>query len=97
MAVIRIVFMKMEESPKWLVTQGQYEKAVESLRKIAKVNKRQLTITADDFQSMPEETKHKVNDKAITHVVHVKGLVATKKLTLSLSGLIVLWMCIGIA
>lgn len=97
LAIIRVFFMKMEESPKWLVTQGQFEKAIASMQEISRVNKRPLTITAADFRSLSSDAEHKVADKALTHAVHVRGLFATRKLVRSTSGLIVLWMCIGIA
>lgn len=89
--------MKMEESPKWLVSQGRFDDALASLQEVARINKSELTITAEDFQQMPDGTAKKTTDKALTHVVHLHGLFATKKLRISTVGLILLWMCIGIA
>lgn len=97
LAVIRVFFMKMEESPKWLVSQGEFEKAVEVLHEISRVNKKAIDLNVSYFQTLPETVEHKVNDKVLTHAVHLRGLFLAKKLALSTSGLILLWICIGIA
>lgn len=47
----------MIESPKWLITQGDYKRAAYYLNKIAKVNKRPPIITESLLQNMmPKNT-----------------------------------------
>ncbi|OAL43411.1 sugar transporter [Pyrenochaeta sp. DS3sAY3a] len=94
LAFIRVFVMKMEESPKWLVTQGRFEEAIEALRKIAKANKRDLQITSSNFLQLRQD---QAAQSQVRRAVHVRGLFATKTLARSMSGLLVLWMCIGIA
>lgn len=94
LAFIRVFIMKMEESPKWLVTQGRFEEAIEALSKIAKANKRDLQITSTNFLHLRSD---QAAQPQVGRAVHVRGLFATKTLARSMSGLLVLWMCIGIA
>lgn len=95
-ALIRIFLMKMEESPKWLVATGQFEKAVAVLREIARINGAELTVTVNDFcvisgaQGTDQKNKETTLDR-------VRGLFATRKLVFSTVGVILLWMCIGVA
>lgn len=97
MAIIRVFFMKMEESPKWLVSQGRFAEAIAALQAISEKNKRPLTTSESDFMIYQPTTTLDVTDKALSHMVHVKGLFATSKLSRSTGGLILLWMSIGIA
>ncbi|KAH7405625.1 sugar transporter [Phaeosphaeria sp. MPI-PUGE-AT-0046c] len=94
MAVIRVFCMKMEESPKWLVTQGRYEDALAVLTEISKANQRDLQIISNDFLQLRYD--HRA-DATVSRAVHVRGLFSTRILARSTFGLIVLWMCIGIA
>lgn len=94
LAVIRVFFMKMEESPKWLVTQGRFEDAIDALKEISKTNQRELQITSSDFLRVRSD---QAASAPIGRAVHVRGLFATKTLARSTAGLVVLWMCIGIA
>lgn len=96
-ALIRVFILKMEESPKWLVTQGRFEDAIKSLAAIAKINKTELTIVAADFMASDDSTATGTKQPKVDRMYHLRGLFATTKLKISTTGLVLLWMCIGIA
>lgn len=97
MAVVRILFLKMEESPKWLVSQGRFSEAIDALEEIARQNKKPLIIAQSDFHSHSADSTLPVADTSKELLFHVKGLFATPRLRNSTVGLILLWMAIGIA
>ncbi|KAL6702384.1 hypothetical protein ACN47E_002350 [Coniothyrium glycines] len=97
LAIVRVFFMKMEESPKWLVTQGRFDEAITTLQEIARVNKKELTTGVTDFQPRTDLVAQPKRKSIGAHTTHVRGLFATRKLARSTAGLCVLWMSIGIA
>lgn len=94
-ALIRIFAMKMEESPRWLVAAGKFEEAAIVLKKMSRVNSVTLDISPDHFQ--PLSSADGTNPQLTGGFGPIKGLFASKKLAISTSGIIILWMCIGIA
>ncbi|XHF99942.1 hypothetical protein AWENTII_003423 [Aspergillus wentii] len=98
LALIRVFCMSMEESTKWLVTQGRFEDAIEELGKVARMNKSEVTVSIQDFRPIQElplnETR---SQKARRQCSHIRGLFTTRKLGISTTGVSVLWMEIGIA
>ncbi|KAF3051138.1 hypothetical protein E8E11_009334 [Didymella keratinophila] len=87
LAIIRVFFMRMEESSKWLVIQGRFDDAIRTLEEIAASNKKDLTISASDFlQVQPEAT----GDARPSHAVHVRGLFASRTLARSTCGLLIM-------
>ncbi|KAF5013019.1 hypothetical protein FDECE_966 [Fusarium decemcellulare] len=98
LASLRIFCMKMEESPKWLVTQGKFDEAIAALSVMARENKTDLNITASDFHPVAHlEDGATKREQLRSYVVGMKGLFATKMQALSTSGVMVLWACIGVA
>lgn len=53
---LRFVVFNFQESPKFLVYRGKDQKAIEVLQKIAKFNKRQSSLTIEDFSSLRVES-----------------------------------------
>ncbi|KAI9814410.1 MAG: hypothetical protein M1827_003266 [Pycnora praestabilis] len=53
--ILRFVVFRFQESPKFLLTKGKDEKAIEVLQYIAKFNKRESTISIEDFQRLEAE------------------------------------------
>lgn len=94
LVVIRVFFMKMEESPKWLVTHGEYDDAIAALKEISESNRRQLHVTSADFIRL---SRDQTADASVGRAVHLRGLFATRTLARSTCGQFVIWWCIGIA
>lgn len=99
LAIIRVFFMNMEESCKWLVAQERFEEAIQELQKVARINGVQLDITADVFESDRIGDEVSAETKAISGMLfgRLRGLFATRRLMISTTGVALLWMCIGIA
>lgn len=53
--IIRFFLFKFRETPKFLVYKGQDEKAIETIRHIAKVNRKPCGLTLDMFESLQRE------------------------------------------
>ena len=92
-ALIRIFGMKMEESPTWLVSIGRREDAIAVLKEMARVNEVELDISPEIFE---REDISNVEPQAPA-AGGFTGLFASRKLARSMIGLILLWMCIGVA
>ncbi|KAF4465711.1 sugar transporter [Fusarium albosuccineum] len=92
-ALIRVFLMRMEESPKWLVSQGKYEKAVYTLHEMAHINGHDLSLSVDEFYIVGSGETLETSSLA----GRLRGLFATKKQGYSTAGVILLWMCIGVA
>lgn len=99
LAIIRIFIMKMEESPKWLVSQGRFEEAIANIQKIGRVNKRTVILTAQDFIEVTPAGEEKRTTKQKFHAwrSQVRLLFANRKMARSTLSVCLLWMCIGIA
>ncbi|CCE86256.1 Piso0_005924 [Millerozyma farinosa CBS 7064] len=103
-AIIRLLF-RMDETPKFLVSNGRDEEAVESLRKIAEKYNRPFTLTVEQLQNCGElkfDTdikKHKYNIKHTLNVIkqHTKILYASGKIGLSSTLIFISWFVIGLA
>ncbi|KAE8153359.1 major facilitator superfamily domain-containing protein [Aspergillus avenaceus] len=95
MALVRTLVLPMEESPKWLIAQGRFQEAVVAFRKIAGMNKREIDISVEMFQSLhpPLMTSSKMQRT----MAHIRALFVPKRLALSTTSVIVLWMCMGVA
>ncbi|CUM64880.1 uncharacterized protein PRCAT00002496001 [Priceomyces carsonii] len=112
-ALVRLLFFKLDETPKFLVSNGRDEEAVESLRKIALKYDRPFSLTLEDLESCGElldvfkKTKHELGQdeslwsKAISTwkliKKHVKILFATKLVAYSTSLILWSWFLIGLA
>lgn len=99
LAIIRVFFMRMEESCKWLVAQGRFGQALEELHKVATMNGSEIDITIDSFEPLEESRKVPESDKKAISILwgQIRGLFEGRRLAISTTGLILLWMCIGIA
>ncbi|KAJ3262701.1 hypothetical protein HDU77_000217 [Chytriomyces hyalinus] len=56
MLLFRIFFIKMYESPKWLITAGRKEEAIETLKKLAEMNGKTIQVSVDEFPDVERET-----------------------------------------
>lgn len=60
--VLRFVFFRFQESPKFLIYRGQDRKAIEVLHYIARFNDRDSSITTELFESLADEDSSVVSD-----------------------------------
>lgn len=94
-ALIRVLLFKMEQSPKWLVTQNRDEEAVEVLRSIAEKNNRPFNLTVDDLLKEGQTLGH-LDNKGQSLSRNIANLFSTPKQTYATSMLFLLWVLIGI-
>lgn len=53
--ILRFVVFRFQESPKYLLFRGQDEKAIEVLQHIARYNKRECTVTLENFTALSSD------------------------------------------
>jgi MFS family permease len=56
----------LDESPRWLVSQGRYDEAIKTLEKIARMNKRELNLKNLDSKVSTDETFYKIFNSKIS-------------------------------
>lgn len=105
--LLRFVVFKLHESPKYLVSLGKLEEAIDVLNKVAAYNGTQQSLTVEDLQSA--ETFEDGTSRRRTHLKrtfshlgprgwnNIRGLWSTKKLALSFCLVMLVWGLIGMA
>ncbi|KAL2206970.1 MFS general substrate transporter [Sarocladium strictum] len=103
MSALRLLVMRLPETPKYLVATGQDEKLVTTLLTIAKKHNRPCSLTLESLQAcgqvhQVEKASHQSKgQRAISTLIHqVKGLFATRRLAMSTLMIWVSWMGIGL-
>jgi hypothetical protein len=104
MSALRILIIRLPETPKFLVTNGKEEELVAMLQKLASTYKRPCSLTLEGLQACgtahtPEHGGSKgsaVRGLGKSLVCHVKGLFSTKKLALSTCLIWLSWTLIGL-
>ncbi|CZR49387.1 uncharacterized protein FPRO_08872 [Fusarium proliferatum ET1] len=104
MSALRILIIRLPETPKFLVTNGKEEELVAMLQKLASTYKRPCSLTLESLQACgtahtPEHGGSKglaVRGLGKSLVGHVKGLFSTKKLALSTCLIWLSWTLIGL-
>jgi len=100
------VVFDLQESPKYLIAKGRDADAVKVLQHIAKVNRKQMTLTVEALQAVAGDahtpvhlTTMQVIRNAFSGVSlsHVKPLFSTKRLAVNTTITILLWGLIGLA
>lgn len=95
MALVRAFIMRTFESPKWLVSCGRYQEAVDVLNQMSAMNKLDYRISMDEFdQSVRTETSEKSFRENLRRMA---GLFSGGKQLRLMSCLTTMWMLIGIA
>ncbi|KAA8916112.1 hypothetical protein TRICI_001763 [Trichomonascus ciferrii] len=107
LALLRIFVIRMVESPKYDLSNGNDENVIRTLNKLAHSNKKECPITVEDLKavgvvqsdSSDKTFAEKISPKnaAKSLAFHLRGLFATKKLGLSTSMNFLSWACIGLA
>jgi hypothetical protein len=75
--VLRTLVFRFHESPKFLLTKGRDDQAVEVLQHISKFNGRECTITLEDFEKLTFEHEE-LYGKADVATIDVKATYAEK-------------------
>ncbi|KAH8552398.1 MFS general substrate transporter [Umbelopsis sp. PMI_123] len=113
MAFSRVAFMKLNESPKFLLAQGRDEDVMKLVQLIAKTNGKESTLTLEDFNKNGELDSSDPENREVGNTVakveaqgnllkrysleHIKPLFATRKLALNSSLIILIWFLIGLS
>ncbi|CAH6722451.1 putative uncharacterized MFS-type transporter PB1E7.08c [[Candida] jaroonii] len=93
------------ESPRFYIAKGKDEKAIETLYKIAKINKGSTTVTLEDLKKVDElypveehSSKQIIESKLKKfNLSHIRQCFSSKKLALSSTLVILTWSIIGLA
>ncbi|KAL4862502.1 hypothetical protein BDV12DRAFT_178751 [Aspergillus spectabilis] len=105
LSILRITVIRLEETPKFLVSDGQDEKVVAVLQKIAQKYNRPCSLTVERLTSVGEtRTRHAEGSRRSFQIIsfaelghHLRGLFATRKMGLSTSLIWFSWLLIGLA
>lgn len=103
MSALRVLVVRLPETPKYLVASGQEEKLVAVLQNIAAKHKRSCFLTLEMLQDCGQiqhqgATSHQLEGRrlAATLIHQVKGLFETRKSTLSTILVWISWLGIGL-
>ncbi|KAL4789427.1 major facilitator superfamily domain-containing protein [Aspergillus venezuelensis] len=105
LSILRVTVVRLEETPKFLVSEGKDEKVVAVLQKIAHKYNRPCSLTVERLTALGEtRTRHSTGARRSFQLVslpelgdHLRGLYATKKMGLSTSLIWFSWLLIGLA
>lgn len=100
MSILRITVIRLKETPKYLLGQGEDEKVVETLQWMAKKYKRPCSLTLEQLSvcgdiSTSRGKKGKISLSEM--MIHLRGLFLTRKMALSTSLIWLSWTLIGLA
>jgi Major Facilitator Superfamily len=106
MSILRVTVVRLKETPKFLVGEGEDEKVVEVLQGIAQKYNRPCSLTLERMQacnalsperqtSVDANSKSKFSPSKV--LIHLRGLFETKKIGLSTSLIWFSWLLIGLA
>ena len=100
MSILRLTVIRLKETPKYLLGQGEDEKVAETLQWMAKKYNRPCSLTAGQLQAcgVINTSKSKRGKLSLGELtIHLRGLFLTKKLSLSTSLIWFSWTLIGLA
>lgn len=94
MLLLRMVLVRMRESPKWLISMGRVEDAVLVLKDLAEMNGKTIDVSVADFNEIKRESQ----TEGFRRFLHaLKGLFVTRRIAFSTSLIWLIWMMIGVA
>ncbi|KAJ5161381.1 hypothetical protein N7492_006773 [Penicillium capsulatum] len=105
LSILRVTIIRLEETPKFLLAEGKDEDAVRVLQNIARKHDRPCSLTVERLAACgstrtPTTTGTGLSQRLISPwevVFHLKGLYATRKMSLSTTLVWVSWLLIGLA
>lgn len=99
-SLLRLFWLKLDETPKYLVSNGRDAEAIEVLQKISKKYNRRCDLTLEDLLQCGEVKVHleEYSIKSVTKVIveHVKVLYSNSKVAYSTSLIFLSWFLIGV-
>lgn len=104
LSILRVTVIRLEETPKFLLSDGRDEQAVHVLHKIAEKYHRPCSITLEQLEAVGVTSRQRETASRKRRIFnpsdvlfHLRGLFATKKLGLSTSLVWFSWLLIGLA
>ncbi|KAK9476830.1 major facilitator superfamily domain-containing protein [Lipomyces japonicus] len=107
LAILRVTVIRMEQTPKWLITQGRDRELITVLDNLASKYDRSHSLTIEqldkigDIKFVKDKVDAGSNNKFLTQLramkTHLRGLFVTRKLAFGTVMLFLLWILIGIA
>ncbi|KAJ3073979.1 hypothetical protein HDU98_000203 [Podochytrium sp. JEL0797] len=97
MLLFRMMFIKMRESPKWLISVGRTEEAIKILNELATMNNKELILHASDFAEAQQEEKLTKAQQYERFKESLKSLFSTRRMAQSTILIWFVWMTISIA
>lgn len=105
LSILRITVIRLEETPKFLLSEGKDEAALRVLRNIAEKYQRPCSLTLERLQACGITTQRKTTAAGMAQrlidprevIFHFKGLYATRKMALSTTLVWFSWLLIGLA
>jgi hypothetical protein len=99
LSILRVTVIRLNETPKYLLTKGYDREVVECFQKIAKKYNRPCNLTLEQLQACGQiqSTYGGSRYGFVEFWAHMKGLFQTKKLGLSTSLIWLSWTLIGLA
>jgi hypothetical protein len=105
LSILRITIIRLEETPKFLISEGEDEKAVQVLQNIANKYDRPCSLTLERLQACGQiAQRQRAGSTWLTRMIspsevffHLRGLFATRKMGLSTTLVWLSWLLIGLA
>lgn len=105
LSILRVTVIRLEETPKFLISEGRDEQVVRVLHKIAEKYKRPCSLTLEQFERLgPIARVRNTSDKKKNKIFnpeellfHLRGLFATRKMSFSTVLVWFSWALIGLA
>ncbi|RDW84216.1 MFS transporter [Aspergillus mulundensis] len=104
LSILRVTVVRLQETPKFLVSEGKDEKVVAVLQEIAAKYQRPCSLTMDQLRALGETPTRASGTRRSFQIIlvselgyHLRGLYATRKMGLSTSLVWLSWLLIGLA
>lgn len=99
MSILRVSVIRLFETPKYLLADGRDLEVIQTLTKLAVRYRRQCSLTVADLDACGvisgTHSKHRLSINE--YLVHLRGLFATKKISLSTVLIWLSWSMVGLA
>ncbi|KAJ5850400.1 hypothetical protein N7455_010256 [Penicillium solitum] len=105
LSILRVTIIRLEETPKFLISEGKDEQAVHVLRSIADRHNRPCSLTIEKLQACGQIAHRRAPGSSwLTQLIspsevffHLRGLFETRKMALSTTLVWLSWLLIGLA